>query len=609
MRIRTGRVSPVGRGNTPEFIVESLSSIMPRSKSPGDGTGLLETLYSMKGASPGEWADGHLETLIQIAAGFQFRETGVVEHLRRISTYVALLAKAMGWSELQVGLYQHASVFHDVGMVDVPAAIVNKQGALTEDEKALMKKHTALGWALLQDPGTSLLEVASELAHFHHERFDGTGYPEGLSGEEIPVGARILMVADVFDALTTDRPFKQAYPFVVAHEIVRAMSGTHFDPEVVEAVTLRQEAFEKACASLATDGNLQRKGFRISARDRSQGELFSIASEGYFSCPFCRELHPRTLDVCPPYDIPLSDIHKLSGLVVDDKYKLRGALGVGGMGTVYEAKHLLIDRTLAIKFLEPSLAHDPETLKRFSNEARVFSTVGHPNLVEITDMGETAKGIPYIVMELLEGTDLARFMMDNGKLTPIAAVTIALEILRTLVAVHEKGIIHRDLKPENVFLTVVDGAVRVKLLDFGISRLVSSSKKSRLTQKGIVFGTPQYMSPEQAQGKDSVDARSDVFTIGEILFEMLTGREVFPGENNLAILTAVTGCRVTPPREIEPSIPEELEQVILTALQRNQEHRFQSAALFMEPLASMAGRDGRWEPGRILDVNPALIRP
>jgi len=572
-------------------------------------TALVEALYSMQGAPPREWADGHLETLIHVAAGFQFRETGVVEHLRRVSTYVALLAEAMGWSELQVRLFQHASVFHDVGMVDVPAAIVNKQGALTEGEKALMQKHTELGWALLQEPRTGLLEEASVLAHFHHERFDGSGYPDGLSGEDIPVGARILMVADVFDALTTERPFKQAYPFVVAHEIVQAMSGSHFDPEVVKAVTLRQEAFERACTSLAADGNLQRKGFRISARDRSGGELFSITSEGYFSCPFCRELHPRTLDVCPPYDIPLSEIHKLSGLVVDDKYKLRGALGVGGMGTVYEAKHLLIDRMLAIKFLEPSLAHDPETLTRFSNEARVFSTVGHPNLVEITDMGKTASGIPYMVMELLEGTDLARYTMDNGKLTPIAAVTIALEILRTLEAVHDKGIIHRDLKPENVFLTVVDGAVRLKLLDFGISRLVSGSKSSRLTQKGIVFGTPQYMSPEQAQGKDSVDERSDVFTIGEILFEMLTGREVFPGENNLAILTAVTGCKVTPPREIEPSIPEELEQVILKALQRSPARRFQSASRFMEPLATMAASDERWEPGKILDVDPSQIRP
>jgi hypothetical protein len=582
---------------------------MPGKDSQESATSLVETLYSMPGNDPKEWADGHIETLIQIAAAFQFREAGVVEHLRRISTYVALLAGAMGWSEQQVRLFQHASVFHDVGMVDVPSAIVNKEGALTEDEKALMQKHTALGRALFQDSSTKLLEVAAELAHFHHERFDGTGYPECMSGEDIPMGARILMVADVFDALTTDRPFKQAYPFVVAHEIVQAMSGSHFDPEVVEAVKRRQEAFEEACTSLASQGNLQRKGFRISARDETRGELFSIASDGYFSCPFCRELHPRSLDVCPPYDIRLSAVHKLSGLVVDDKYKLRGALGVGGMGTVYEAKHLLIDRTLAIKFLEPSLANDPESVTRFSNEACVFSAVGHPNLVEITDMGKTSEGIPYMVMELLEGTDLARLMMRCGKLSPIAAVTIALEILRTLDAVHAKGIIHRDLKPENVFLTIVEGAVRVKLLDFGISRLISDSRKSRLTQKGIVFGTPQYMSPEQAEGKDTVDQRSDVFTIGEILYEMLTGREVFPGDNNLAILTAVTRCKVTPPSQIEPAIPPELERIILKALERSQRKRFKTASLFMKPLAAIAGADERWEPGRILEVDHDLVVP
>jgi tRNA A-37 threonylcarbamoyl transferase component Bud32 len=565
--------------------------------------GFIGSLYG------GGWEDGHIETLIHLAAGYQFRERGVIEHLRRIAAYTGLLADAMGWSGPEARLVQHASVFHDVGMVDVPEAIVNKQGALSEDESRLVQGHTELGRELLSSVKSPILETAALLAWCHHERFDGTGYPRGISGEGIPAAARLLAVADVFDALTTDRPFKQAYPFEVAWEIVQAMSGTHFDPAVLGAMGMTRQRFEEVRLRLTKDGTLERKGFRISARDKSS-EVFSIAREGYFDCPFCRELHPRILDTCPTYQIPLTEIHKLSGIVLDGKYKLRGALGVGGMGTVYAARHLLIHRRLAVKFLDPALATDQESLTRFSNEARVYSTVGHQNLVEVTDMGKTPDGIPYIVMEMLSGTDLARLIIDNGRLAPMAAVTIALEVLRTLAAVHAKGIIHRDLKPENVFLTAGDDGIRLKLLDFGISRLVSAGERGRrLTQRGIVFGTPQYMAPEQAQGRDDVDHRADIFTVGEILYEMVTGREVFAGENNLAILSAVTKGVILPPSELVPTLPREIEVLIMKALERKPKNRFQSAEEFMEPLRRIAGRDERFAEGRILDVREELVRP
>jgi serine/threonine-protein kinase len=309
------------------------------------------------------------------------------------------------------------------------------------------------------------------------------------------------------------------------------------------------------------------------------------------------------VDVCPQAGIQLQDIHKLSGLVVDDRYRLRDALGVGGMGTVYEAVHMLIDRALAIKFLEPALARQRESLERFYNEARVFSTVGHPNLVEVTDMGITPEGLPYMVMEKLEGIDLARLMFTRKVLPTIAAVTLAIEVLRTLEAVHAKGIVHRDLKPENVFLSGDPGEETLKILDFGISRLIPrSGEDRRLTQKGIVFGTPQYMSPEQAWGRDEIDHRSDLFTVGEILYEMITGRPVFEGDNNLAVLSAVTRAEIASPRRIRPSIPEALDRIVMTALSKEPADRFADAGRFADALEELAREDERWAPGRILDL-------
>lgn len=565
------------------------------------GPDLVSSLYGM-GEDDG--LDGHLDALIHLAAGYQYRESGIVEHLRRIASYVRILAEAMSWPEYRVALLEHASVFHDVGMVDVPETIVGKKDALTDAEMELMRKHTELGVSLLTGSEGPLMRMAATLAWCHHERHDGSGYPRGLAGEKIPMTARVLAVADVFDALTTSRPFKEAYPFEVAFEIVAAMSARHFDPEVVEAMDGARDSLQQCGERFATRETPSRKGFRISARDRSGGDLFAIAREGYFSCPYCRELHPRALDVCPALEVQLSDIHKLSGLVVDGKYRLKGALGVGGMGTVYEATHLLIDRELAIKFLDPSLARNRESLERFANEAKVFSTVAHPNLVEVTDMGTTPEGIPYMVMERLGGIDLARLLHRRGRLPVAAAVTVTLQVLETLQAVHSAGIIHRDLKPENIFLYRQDHSVRLKVLDFGISRLIPRGEdQRRLTQKGIVFGTPQYMSPEQAWGKDQVDHRSDLFTVGELLYEMVTGRPVFSAENNLAILSQVTRGEITAPRDLDPGIPARLERIILEALSLQPDHRPADARTFREGLLPLVQDEPGYEPGAILDLD------
>lgn len=553
-----------------------------------------------------DFRQGHLEMLFHMASGFQFKEEGIVEHLRRIAAYVETLSGSLGWSESKIRMLKHASVFHDVGMVDIPESILKKEGALNDEEMEVLRRHAEFGRALLRESGVPLLDMGAYLAYTHHERFDGTGYPRKISGEAIPISARVLAVADVFDALTSRRPFKEPYPVDVALELITSKSGSHFDPEVVTALLGCEKGFREICEKMATSRHPTRKGFRISARDRSKGELFSIARDGYFACPYCKQLHPHDQVLCPETQLELTEIHKLSGIVIEDKYRLRGALGVGGMGVVYEALHVLIGRKLAIKFLKPEVARHKNSITRFYNEARVYSTVGHSNLVEVTDMGWTDGRIPYIVMEMLEGTDLCELLVMSGRMKVITAVTILIEVLRTLDAVHDKGIVHRDLKPENIYLTREDGEDRLKILDFGISRLVTpEDRKMRLTQEGIVFGTPIYMSPEQAQGSGYIDGRSDLFTMGAIFYEMLTGWQAFKGDNPLSIISSICRGEYRPPGEIIPDLPDEIKAIVTKALAVNREERYQNAGEFMEPLVSFARRDRRFEEGKILD----LFRP
>jgi hypothetical protein len=569
--------------------------------------GIFAALYTREDAlGEVDAAAGQLETLVQLAAGFQFREAGIIEHLQRIGAYVELLARFCGWSSRSACLLQHAALLHDVGMVDVPDPVLHKEGKLDESETALVRRHPELGRALLGRTDTPLLREAAVLAWTHHEAFDGSGYPRGIKGPAIPMGTRILTLADVLDALTTRRTFKDAYPFGVAAEIVRSGAGKHFDPEVVGAFLEHGDEFEQIAVRLATPELPSSTGFRISARDTNEGAFFTAAGEAYFSCPFCSELHPRATEFCPIAHYPLREIHKLSGRVLQDKYHVRVARGVGGMGTVYEAQHLLIGRKLAIKFLDAEMARDPHNVRRFQNEARVFSTVGHPNLVEVTDMGETPEGIPYMVMELLEGRSLAALLHEGQPLPESAALSVTIEVLRTLDAVHAKGVVHRDLKPENIFLTGDLAAPRLKVLDFGLSLLASrDERRKRLTQAGDIFGTPQYMAPEQAQGRLDVDHRTDLFTVGEILYEMLTGRPVFDGPNQLAVIASVALCEVVPPRSLLETIDLDLERAILKALERDPRDRFQSAAEFLAPLLEVAHRTPAFRDGCIVGFDTA----
>ena len=252
-----------------------------------------------------------------------------------------------------------------------------------------------------------------------------------------------------------------------------------------------------------------------------------------------------------------------TGDVIDGRYRILKTLGEGGMGTVFLAEHTLIKRRVALKLLHPELATDAEVVERFMNEARAAGTLGHPNIVESTDMGFTPERVPYIVFEFLEGALLTDEIYRVGGFTVRRAVRIAQQIASALHAAHVANIIHRDLKSDNVFLTDKDESLdHVKVLDFGISRFLEIEDEK--TRRGIVMGTPEFMSPEQITAPDQVDRRTDVYALGVILYEMLTARRPFSSEEDpRALLTRIVNTPAPPlgredvPHALGELIPEQ----------------------------------------------------
>jgi serine/threonine-protein kinase len=306
---------------------------------------------------------------------------------------------------------------------------------------------------------------------------------------------------------------------------------------------------------------------------------------------------PLGADVTVPDAAPSdSRTDSLLGLVLDDKYRLDERLGEGGMGTVYRATHLLIERPVAVKVLSPRLVTDEAAKERFRREARAAGRLQHTNAVAVTDFGETREGLVYLVMELLEGRPLREVLARDAPLDPARAVSLMLQISAAVEAAHEAGIIHRDLKPGNIFLVQrPDSPYIVKVLDFGIAKIAADdgefSLNDTLTGVGVMIGTPRYMSPEQCDGVQLTPA-SDVYSLGILLYEMLTGQTPFSGVSPLALALAHSSESPRPPRELVASIPPALEAVVLHALEKGAEARPADAGEFRRELFAVAERLG-----------------
>lgn len=318
-------------------------------------------------------------------------------------------------------------------------------------------------------------------------------------------------------------------------------------------------------------------------------------------CALCRNEYPAETSQCPrdgrrlvsreAYEASGRDA--MLGATLAGRFTLLGRIGSGGMGTVYRAEQSPMRREIALKVLRRELGRDPETVARFKREARTLSQLKHPNTVTLFDFGQTDDGLLYLAMELLEGEMLSTRMRREGPLGQELATKIAMGVLRSLDEAHAAGIIHRDLKPDNIFLARVHGRPDedevVKVVDFGIAKIRDGDKAEGIdplaTQEGTVFGTPRYMSPEQAQGK-SLDGRSDLYAVGVLLFHMITGNAPFTEDDAVVVMAHHIKTVPPPLREAAPlvAVSDSLEALVARALAKDPAERPQSAAAFLSRL-------------------------
>jgi len=280
------------------------------------------------------------------------------------------------------------------------------------------------------------------------------------------------------------------------------------------------------------------------------------------------------------------------GRTLDEKYIVEERLGAGGMGAVYRARHLSMDRPVAIKFLHQRFVEDEAARSRFQTEARTAVKLRHANAVSVTDFGQTAEGVIYIVMELLEGRTLREILTREAPLETARAISLMLQTSAAVAAAHEAGIIHRDLKPSNILVTQsADQPAVVKVLDFGIATFTPDDDDDVTPPTNSVIGTPRYMSPEQYNGNELTPA-TDVYSLGVILYEMLAGMAPFTGSTPEEIAQKHANDLPHSPREIVAAIPEDVECIILKALEKQPADRFANAAEFHQELLQTAERLG-----------------
>src|SRR3954469_13191752 len=310
-------------------------------------------------------------------------------------------------------------------------------------------------------------------------------------------------------------------------------------------------------------------------------------------CDTCRSNYPNDFTTCPKDQAVLRFSSELIvGMVIRDKYQILRRIGAGGMATVYEAKHLAFNEIRALKVVSSRLAEDDAFLKRFRSEAVVTRKLQHPNAVRVDDFDTTEDGRPYIVMEYVEGMDLRHAIEKDGPFSIARTLNIGKQVASALAAAHKLGITHRDIKPDNILLiSRPDGTDDVKVLDFGIAKIRDTSDMGTgytTTKTGVVVGTPQYMSPEQAMGKsgEAIDGRSDLYSLGCALYEMLTGQLPFESETPVGLLIHHIQTTPMPPHQRAPQqrIPYALSMVLMKAMEKEKDHRYHTAEEMIEAL-------------------------
>src|ERR1041385_7323248 len=319
-------------------------------------------------------------------------------------------------------------------------------------------------------------------------------------------------------------------------------------------------------------------------------------------CPRCGVEYPDANTLCPADGIALETTgDSLIGSVLSGKYRIDERLNEGGMGTVYRGTHVLMDKTVAIKVLRPSLAADEKIVARFSREARAASRISHPNALSVTDFGEDENGTVFLVMEYLSGRTLKKVIQEEGPLPLPRVVDITRQIADALNAAHQQGIIHRDLKSDNIMLLDTMTGDHAKVLDFGIAKInePDGNRDSGLTAPNLVIGTPQYMSPEQCSQNSEIDARSDIYLFGVILYEMLVGHVPFSGDSPAMVMMKHLQEPVPSVLEERSDLPSSVARVVARAMAKVPGNRYQNVAELIEDLTIASGMTIHrlWAPG------------
>jgi serine/threonine-protein kinase len=323
-------------------------------------------------------------------------------------------------------------------------------------------------------------------------------------------------------------------------------------------------------------------------------------------CNSCGNTYPGNVSFCLNDGSPLVPIDTMVGTILDGRYRLDSLIGQGGMGDVYRATHVHIDTQFAVKLLKPEFVANQMAIKRFRLEAKAAGRIHHPNAVRVTDFGVTTERIVFLVMELVEGQSLRSLMRSAGQMDHIRAINIVRQVCAALDAAHHSGVIHRDLKPDNILIEKMGEIERVKVLDFGIAKLREAKTDAFLTQAGTIIGTPQYMSPEQCQNKP-LDPRSDIYSIGILLYEMLSGEVPFDGDSTLQVVYNQLHQPPRPVMEVSPHLPASLGAVIMRALEKDPEQRQSSAAELSDELKKAVEHEGGARTVSLVD--PMLTRP
>lgn len=310
------------------------------------------------------------------------------------------------------------------------------------------------------------------------------------------------------------------------------------------------------------------------------------------TCPKCGNEYPDTTTLCPADGTGLEKSgDSLLGKTLADKYRIDERLNEGGMGTVYRGTHVLMDKTVAIKVLRPSLAADEKIVARFSREARAASRISHPHALSVTDFGEAENGVVFLVMEFLNGQTLKNVIRQDGPMSLARVVEIIRQVGAALDAAHEQGVVHRDLKSENIMLLGANGPDYAKVLDFGIAKIKEhdGDYDPGLTAPDLVIGTPQYMSPEQCSQAPDIDSRSDIYSLGVIIYEMLVGHVPFTGPSPTAIMMKHLQEPVPSVLVERSDLSGAVGRVISRAMAKNPDDRYQNVSELVDDLTIAAG--------------------